>query len=177
MKKIITKKGQEIIFRDPVNEDAKAIIEFYNTVGEQTTYLSFCGGEYKVTEEQQKSMIDEANSSNNNTMVLAVLGNEIIGIGTISSNQKTKGKHVGTLGIVIDQKQCKSGIGKAMMKELIDWSKGNNITKKISLVTAQENQEAMVLYEKCGFEVEGILKNEIFIDGKFSHLVSMGLMI
>lgn len=177
MKKIITKKGQEIILRDPVHEDAKAMIEFYNAVGGETTYLSFCGGEYKATEEQQKDMIDEANSSKNNTMILATSGNEIVGIGTISSNQKIKGRHVGTLGIVIAQKCCNAGIGKAMMKELIDWSKSNNITRKISLVTAQDNQGAMALYEKCGFEVEGILKNEICIDGKFSHLVSMGLMI
>ena len=177
MKKIITKKGQEIIFRAPVNEDAKAIIDFYNIVGAETTYLSFCGGEYKATEEQQKNMIDEANSSNNNTIILAISGSEIIGIGTISSNQKTKGRHVGTLGIVIAQKYCNSGIGKAMMKELIGWSKNNHITTKISLVTAQDNKGATALYEKCGFEVEGILKNEVCIDGKFSHLVSMGLII
>lgn len=177
MKKIITKKGKEIIFRYPAPEDARAIIDFYNAVGAETTYLSFCGGEYKATQAQQEAMIEEANASNNSTMILAISESDIVGIGTISSNQKTKGKHVGTLGIVIAQKCCNQGVGEAMMKELIDWAKGNKITKKISLVTAQENEVATALYKKIGFEVEGILQNEICIDGKLSHLISMGLMI
>ena len=127
MKTINTKTGQEIILRYPTREDAKSVVDFYNMVGAETEYLSFCGGEYRVTPEQQEKMIDEANSSNNSTMILAVADDEIVGIGTISSNQKIKG--------------------------------------------------AIALYEKCGFEAEGILKNEICIDGRFSNLVYMGLMI
>lgn len=177
MKTVTTKKGLEIILRYPTHEDAKTIIDFYNMAGGETTYLSFCAGEYRVTEEQQKEMIDQANSSSNSIMLLAVLDNEIIGIGTISSNQKTKGRHVGTLGIVIAQKYCNDGVGKIMMDELIDWCRMNGITRKITLLTDQANQRAIALYEKCGFETEGILKNEILIDGEFSHLISMGLMI
>ena len=127
MKTITTKKGQEIILRYTAREDAKQVVEFYNMVGAETEYLSFCGGEYRVTPEQQEKMIAEANSSENSTMILAVADDEIVGIGTISSNQKIKG--------------------------------------------------AIALYEKCGFEAEGILKNEICIDGRFSNLVYMGLMI
>ena len=127
MKTINTKTGQEIILRYPAREDAKQVVEFYNMVGAETEYLSFCGGEYRVTPEQQEKMIAEANSSENSTMILAVADDEIVGIGTISSNQKIKG--------------------------------------------------AIALYEKCGFEAEGILKNEICIDGRFSNLVYMGLMI
>ena len=127
MKTITTKKGQEIILRYPAREDAKQVVEFYNMVGAETEYLSFCAGEYRVTPEQQEKMIAEANSSENSTMILAVADDEIVGIGTISSNQKIKG--------------------------------------------------AIALYEKCGFEAEGILKNEICIDGRFSNLVYMGLMI
>ena len=127
MKTINTKTGQEIILRYPTREDAKSVVDFYNMVGAETEYLSFCGGEYRVTPEQQEKMIDEANSSNNSTMILAVADDEVVGIGTISSNQKIKG--------------------------------------------------AIALYEKCGFEAEGILKNEICIDGRFSNLVYMGLMI
>lgn len=177
MKTVTTKKGQEVVLRGATHEDARAIIDFYNMAGSETTYLSFCGGEYKATLEQQKSMIDDVNASKNNTMLLAKIDNQIVGIGSISSNQKIKGRHVGTLGIVITQKYCNAGVGRVMMDDLIAWCKTNHITRKISLVTAEENHGARALYEKCGFEAEGILKNEICIDGKFSNLVSMGLMI
>ncbi len=177
MKTINTKTGQEIILRYPTREDAKSVVDFYNMVGAETEYLSFCGGEYRVTPEQQEKTIDEANPSNNSTMILAVADDEIVGIGTISSNQKIKGRHVGTLGIVVAEKHCNTGIGRAMMDELIMWCRLNGITRKISLVTSQENKGAIALYEKLGFEAEGILKNEICINGRFSNLVYMGLMI
>ncbi|MGB5823215.1 MAG: GNAT family N-acetyltransferase [Proteocatella sp.] len=177
MKTVTTKKGYDVVLRQASHEDAEAIIAFYNMAGAETTYLSFCGGEYRATLEQQKGMIDDVNASKNNTMLLAKKDNEIIGIGTITSNQKIKGRHVATLGIVITQKYCNIGVGKVMMDDLISWCRTNHITKKISLVTAEENHGARALYEKCGFETEGILKNEICIDGKLSHLVAMGLMI
>lgn len=174
---VIAKNGQEVILREAICEDAKEIIDFYNIVGEETTYLSFCGGEYKVTVEQQENMIKSVNSSENNTMILATINNKIIGIGTISSNQKIKGKHVGILGIVITDKYCNLGLGKIIMDCLIDWCKSNNITKKISLSVRQDNPRAIALYEKCGFESEGIFKNDTYIDGEFYHILNMGLIL
>ena len=174
---VVAKNGQEVILRDATREDAKDIIDFYNIVGGETTYLSFCGGEYKVTVEQQENIIDSTNSSENNTMILATINDEIIGICTISSNQKRKGKHVGILGIVISDKYCNLGIGKIIVDYLIDWCKSNNITKKISLIVRQDNPRAIALYEKCGFELEGILKNETYIDGEFYNSLSMGLIL
>ncbi|MGL6104874.1 GNAT family N-acetyltransferase [Romboutsia sp.] len=177
MNTVEMKNGQLAELRNAEEYDAKNIIDFYNIVGGETTFLSFCEGEYRVSVEQQASIIKSCNESNNNTMIIALVDDKIIGIGTISSNQKKKGKHVGILGIVIKKEYCNIGLGRIIMDYLIDWCKSNKITKKISLVSSQNNPNAIELYKKCGFEVEGILKNEVCIDGEFSDLVSMGLMI
>ena len=171
------KNGRKITLREPVENDAKEIIEFYNIVGGETKFLSFGEGEYKVSEDEQKNTIKSINESNNNTMVLATYDSKIIAIGTISSNQKKKGKHVGILGIVIKEEFCNFGLGRIMMEYLIDWCKDNNITKKISLSVSEDNPRARALYEKCGFEIEGILKNETYIDGEFFNIVTMGLIL
>lgn len=172
-----TKDGTLVTLRLPLESDAKDIIEFYQDVAKETTYLSFGEGEYNVTEEQQRNTINTTNKSDNNTMVLATINSEIIGIGTISSNQKKKGKHVGILGIVISDKYCNLGLGKIMMDYLIDWCKNNNITTKISLSVRKDNPRAISLYKKCGFYTEGILKNETLIDGEYFDIVTMGLIL
>ncbi|MEG2789755.1 MAG: GNAT family N-acetyltransferase [Romboutsia sp.] len=171
------KSNQKVSMREAKKEDAKAIIDFYNIVGEETTYLSFGEGEYRVTVQQQENMIESVNLSDNNYMILATINEEIIGIGTISSNQKKKGKHVGILGIVISDKYCNLGLGKIMMDDLITWCKNNNITTKVSLSVREDNPRAIALYKKCGFEVEGILKNETYIDGEFFNIVTMGKIL
>ena len=172
-----TKDGKVITLRLPNESDAKEIINFYKQVAKETTYLSFGEGEYQVTEEQQISSINSANQSDNNTMVLATIDSKLIGIGTISSNQKKKGKHVGILGIVISEDYCNIGLGKIMMDYLIDWCKSNNITTKISLSVRKDNPRAIHLYEKCGFVTEGILVNETLIDGEYFDIVTMGLVL
>lgn len=177
MSRLIMKNNKDVTLREAIKEDAQNIVDFYNLVGAETTYLSFGADEYKVSLEQQESMIESTNSSDNNFMILALVDKKIIGIGTISSNQKKKGKHVGILGIVITEKYCDLGLGKIMMDYLINWCRNNNITTKISLSVREDNPRAIALYKKCGFEVEGVLKNETYIDGKFFNIVCMGMIL
>lgn len=177
MKRVSIKNNLEVLLRNAKESDAQEIIEFYNIVGGETTYLSFVAGEYKVSVEQEKNTINYANESNNNTMIVGTIDDKIIALGTITSNQKKKGKHVGILGIVIKEEYCNLGLGKIMMDELINWCKSNGVTSKISLVVRKDNIRGMELYKKCGFEVEGILRKEVCIDGYFFDLVAMGLII
>ena len=177
MKTVLTKNNLSVVLRSPKKSDAKEIIEFYNIVGGETTYLSFGADEYNVSIEQQENTIKSVNASDNNTMILATIDDKIIAIGTISSNQKKKGKHVGVLGIVIKEEYCNLGLGKIMMDDLIDWCKSNGITSRISLTVRKDNPRAIELYKKCGFVVEGILKNETYIDGEFFDTMIMGLII
>lgn len=110
-------------------------------------------------------------------MLVATKDDEIAAIATISSTYKAKGKHVGILGIVVKEEYWGRGLGTTMINDLIEWCKGNNITKKISLVTSENNYGALELYKKLGFVEEGVLKKETYIDGEFHDLISMGVFI
>ncbi|WP_281249477.1 GNAT family N-acetyltransferase [Fictibacillus arsenicus] len=96
---------------------------------------------------------------------------------TINSSQKERTKHVGTLGIVVSKKYTGLGLGKVLMKDLIEWAKQNGLTKKISLVTNETNTVAIELYKKLGFEVEGLLKKDNFINGNYNNSIIMGLLL
>ena len=172
------KNGIGVMLKLPDETDSKEIIEFYKQVGKETTYLGYSDGEYKVSEEQQSAMIKEINASGNSIMILAIINLKIAGIGTISSNNKRiKNKHIGVLGIVISAEYCNAGLGTIMLDYLIEWCKNNRETAKISLTVRKDNQRAVALYEKFGFETEGILKKETFIDGKYYDSIVMALMI
>ncbi|MCX3066814.1 GNAT family N-acetyltransferase [Cetobacterium somerae] len=169
--------GSLITLRLAEENDANEIINFYKQVGKETTYLSFGENEYLVTIEQQISTIKEINTSKNNIMVLALVNSKIIGIGTISSSKRKKSEHVGILGIVVSQNYFNNGIGSRIIKYLIDWCKTNKITTKVSLSVRKDNLKAVALYEKFGFSIEGVLKNETLIDGKYFDILAMGLML
>jgi len=144
----------EIIYRNPVPEDAKKIVEFYNYVGGETSYLSFEKDEYPMNEKEQADEIRGLAGNENNTMLLALDEEEIIGIATIHSSHKIKSRHEGELGIVVAQKYQGQGIGSRMIQMLIDWCKGNGVTTRIRLDTRTDNTMAVSLYLKFGFVVE-----------------------
>ena len=167
----------EILYRNPVVEDAQEIVDFYNYVGGETSYLSFEKDEYPLNLEAQIEDIKSTNSSPINEMILAIGDGKIIGIGTINSSNKIKCRHCGELGIVVAKEYQGKGIGTTIIQKLIDWAKANGVTTRIQLDTRKDNESAIRLYEKFGFEMEGCLKNQTLLNGTYYDLCVMGMMI
>ena len=166
-----------IVYREPELEDAKKIVDFYNYVGGETTFLSFEKDEYPMDEAGQKEDIISTKEQPASIMILAMDKDEIAGIGTIHSGNKIKARHQGELGIVVAKKYQAKGIGTEMIRRLIDFCKGNGITARIQLDTRCDNEVTVKLYERFGFEIEGRLKNTTLINGEYFDLYVMGLML
>jgi len=47
---------------------------------------------------------------------------------------------------------------------------------KLYLRVISDNQRAIRSYEKAGFEIEGVLKDDIFVDGKFCDVTRMAII-
>lgn len=171
------KDGKEVLIAEATKEDAQRIIDFYNIVGGETDFLSFGKDEFTRNADEYGAFLAATQLEQNSIILLATLNGEIISIASINSNQKNRIKHVGTLGIVISEQFTAQGLGRKMMEQLIDWAATNGVTRKISLVTREDNALAIALYEKLGFEKEGLLKNDTFINGHYFHTLMMGLFI
>jgi len=103
---------------------------------------------------------------------------------------KSNGKHIGN--IKIDPINYKHGYGEygILMGDRDEWGKGYakeassvviefcfNVLKlrKINLGVAADNKNAVSLYEKIGFIVEGILKEHGFYGGKLCNVLRMAI--
>ncbi|MEF9945887.1 MAG: GNAT family protein [Lachnospiraceae bacterium] len=168
---------ENILYREPVVEDAQEIVDFYNRVGGETSFLSFEKDEYPMNVEAQKQDIQDTKASDNNTMLLALAHDKIIGIGTISSSSKIKSRHCGELGIVVENAFQGKGVGSEIIKKLLDWCKTNHVTTRVQLDTRCDNENAVKLYQKFGFEIEGRQVNSTLLNGKYYDLYIMGMML
>lgn len=166
-----------IIYRSPYVEDAQKIVDFYNYVGGETTFLSFEKDEYPLSVDEQISSIKSLEGNQTNTMILAMDGEEIVGIATINSSHKIKVRHEGELGIVVANKYQGQGIGSSLIQQLLDWARGNGVTTRIRLDTRADNTMAVSLYLKFGFIFEGCCKNSTLLNGKYYDLYIMGMML
>lgn len=166
-----------IVYRNAQVEDAEKIVDFYNFVGGETTYLSFEKDEYPLNVEEQVNSIKSLEGNQTNIMLLAMDGDEIAGIATINSSHKIKARHEGELGIVVAKKYQGQGIGTELITQLIEWARGNGVTTRIRLDTRTDNPKAVSLYLKFGFVVEGCCRNSTLLDGQYYDLYIMGMML
>lgn len=93
-----------IIYRKVKETDAEQIVSFYNYVGGETNYLSFDKDEYPLKVDAQIQSIRALENNQTNIMLLALDGEEIVGIATINSTYKMKSRHTGEFGIVVANK-------------------------------------------------------------------------
>lgn len=168
---------EQIVYRRAQKSDAKKIVDFYNFVGGETSYLSFEKDEYPMSVEEQEEEIRSLEGNKTSIMLLAMDKEEIAGIATIHSSAKIKARHDGELGIVVAKKYQGQGIGTELIDRLIRWARGNGVTTRLSLDTRADNVKAVELYMKFGFVVEGCRRNSTLLNGTYHDLYVMGMML
>lgn len=81
------------------------------------------------------------------------------------------------LGIMIGRPEYRGkGYGTDAMKQLCRFAFDEMNLHKLKLSVIDFNGQALGCYEKCGFQREGILKKEVFREGKYHDVIVMGLI-
>lgn len=86
--------------------------------------------------------------------------------------QKRKAEYYITLG---EKEYKRKGISYQATKMLIDYGFNNFPIEKIWLCVDNDNVAAKKLYEKVGFQLEGILKKDIYFKGKMVDRCMYGI--
>jgi RimJ/RimL family protein N-acetyltransferase len=113
----------------------------------------------------------------NKITLLAVSVAKIVGHLLIFTFPSERTKGIGELLIYLHQDFQNAGLGAAMIREGIRMSKARG-WHRIGLKVVQDNQRAFRLYEKMGFQKEGVIRDGYFgEDGKYHNEVEMGLLL
>ncbi len=81
--------------------------------------------------------------------------------------------HVGQLGLFVHDDYQNQGIGSQLMSAIIDLAENWLNLLRLELQVNTDNASAIHLYEKFGFEKEGILRKNAFRDGVYIDAYTM----
>ncbi|MFE4705625.1 GNAT family N-acetyltransferase [Peribacillus simplex] len=136
-------------------EDAEAVLDVQNSVISEGEYFIAVSEEFNKTPEQQRDWIQRLLENERETIIVAEINGEVIGwIGFQSENRKRM-SHKGSFGMMIRKNYRGKGIGKELIKALLEWAEANPFIEKVSLGVFSTNQRAISLYKKMGFVEEG----------------------
>jgi ribosomal protein S18 acetylase RimI-like enzyme len=90
----------------------------------------------------------------------------IVDSASLKYNSQEVFKHKAELGISVHDDYQNLGIGTALLNHLLAIAKMKKL-KKVWLIVNTENDRAVHLYEKAGFEIERTLCKEMYFNGRY----------
>lgn len=167
--------GENIVLREYRAEDLSALRAWVND-NEITKYLA---GTYRrpQTWEQTEQWLDRR------------LNGDAGGEGFVISDKET-GKYLGQIdlmmidpiarkaemAIVLMKSAQKKGYALESIRLILDYAFGVMNLNRVWLKCAEENEPAVRCYERAGFKIEGVLRNDLFIGGKYQNALIMGIL-
>lgn len=134
--------------------EAKAILEYLQQIGKETDNLTFGSEGVSVTVEQEAAYIAQLEDSCDGVMLLAKDEGKIVGDVSLM-RQPRRMRHRGELGISVLKEYWNKGIGSQLLCEILKFAKENRF-EVIDLQVRSDNQSAIHLYKKFGFEKIGM---------------------
>ena len=100
---------------------------------------------------------------------------EVVGWCDVTPKSQPIYAHSGVLGMGLLPQFRHQGIGTRLIREALDAARAFGFSR-VELAVRQNNENAIALYRKMGFAIEGFQRNAVKLDGEYENMVLMGLL-
>ena len=100
----------------------------------------------------------------------------LVGRLSLARDQHPASRHVADLGLMVDTRFRRRGVGRALLGAAVEWARSHGVTK-LELHVFPWNEPAIKLYETFGFEREGYRKRHYLRDGEPVDAILMALQV
>lgn len=163
--------------RKATASDAEKILQYCKAVGAESDNLTFGAEGVSITIEKEQEYLESILHSDKQLYLVAVDNNEIVGTAVFSGFAKVRLAHRGEISISVKKSMWGHHIGTRFMERIIDFAENVAKIEIISLEVRSDNERAIALYKKFGFQKIGTFKGFMKIDGKYVSCDIMALAL
>jgi RimJ/RimL family protein N-acetyltransferase len=152
-----------IAIRPAEPSDAPELVSLAASVGQEA-------GDWLLTTETWRPVGDErrylkaVRRHADAAVYVAVDGGRIVGRLSLARDPHPASTHVADLGLMVAESHRRRGIGTALLEAAVTWAKGSGVSK-LELHVFPWNEPAIQLYERFGFEREGLRRGHYLRNG------------
>lgn len=150
-------------YRKLVKTDAERFWEMMNQLDHETKYMLYEPGERIKNIARIESLIENS-VEGEDFLLVAEENDKIVGYISAQKGGLKRIAHLAYIVVGILQNYRGKGIGTEFFKQLDNWAEEKKITR-LELTVICENEIAKHLYEKNGFEIEGVKRKSVLVDG------------
>ena len=171
------KNGKNLLIRNARKEDAAEVINYLNVVGGESDNLLFGANEFHMTVEQEEKYIESLENSPTSILLVGIVEGKIICVGNISAPKRKRIAHQGDIAMSVSKEFWGLGAGTHLMTALIDFAKSTGKLEILHLMVRADNERAIALYKKMGFQEIGMYPKYTQINGIYFDDILMYLYL
>lgn len=133
-------------------------------------------GERQGLLDQQRREVSEAVQTDNSTIIVASDRGVLVGYVAAYGGAYRRNRHSVDIVAGVLQSHAGQGLGRRLLEDLIGWAQGHGVSR-LQLTTMMHNEPALRLYTRMGFEVEGVRRNSLIVEGQPVDEVAMALIL
>jgi ribosomal protein S18 acetylase RimI-like enzyme len=107
--------------------------------------------------------------------LVALSADEVVGWCDVTPKPRPIYAHSGVLGMGLLPQFRRQGIGKRLIAQSLAAARATGL-QRVELMVRENNTGAIALYRKVGFEIEGVQRNAILLDGAYENLILMAVL-
>ncbi len=114
--------------------------------------------------------------ANRHPHFVALDGERVVGWCDITPRERPATRHGGVLGMGLLPEWRGRGLGRRLMERTLEAARAFPLTR-VELLVRADNEPAIALYHKVGFELEGRRRRVLRIDGLYYDDITMALLL
>ncbi len=175
-KSVVLRDGSVLQIFRPRGENAAEILEYLKIVGGETHFLLMDENGLGISEEREAKILEAAYVEPRGGMHFGKINREIACMFSLSCHPRRRLAHTGEIALSVRKKYWHIGVGSAIMEALIELAKEASL-KNVELGVYADNERAIALYRRFGFEEIGRHRGRMCVDGEYYDEILMDLHI
>lgn len=158
--------GKKAALRELRPDDLPFIMEYVNDYDTYSTFTD--SAPLPKTEEFQRRWMQTATREDLITFAIADVKTDEF-IGTIQLREINRASHRSLFSIILKPTARGRGYGTDALRALLRFAFAELNLHKVTLMVYEGNEGGKRLYEKCGFQYEGTLRQQVYRQGRYEN--------
>lgn len=154
------------LIREISIKDVENFISLLSQIYDESEFTLYNPGEYLPTISSASQHLEKYITSPTKAIYVAESDEQLVGYVFVNTETYERTQHEAVVYLGVREYYQHQGIGQALINRIEAWALNHHI-RRIEATVVTENINAIELFKGMGFQIEGELKDKLFINQKY----------